>query len=45
MLIITAIKGRALGAIRKLFGQKEDYYKPVRVGNFYSNNYFKYEIS
>ena len=31
--------------IRILFEKKEveDYYKPVRVGNFYSNNYIEYE--
>ena len=29
--------------IRKLFEQEEDYYKPVRVDNFYSNNYVKYK--
>ena len=23
--------------------EEEDYYKPVREGNFWSNNYFKYE--
>ena len=28
--------------MKKLFEQ-EDYYKPVRVGNFYSNNYIKYK--
>ena len=22
---------------------EEDYYKPVRVGNFWNNNYIKYE--
>ena len=22
---------------------KEDYYKPIRVGNFYSSNYIEYE--
>ena len=36
--IIKAIKGRIV-----LFEQEEDYYKPVRVGNFYSTNYIKYE--
>ena len=28
--------------MKKLFEQ-EDYYKPVRVDNFYSNNYIKYK--
>ena len=41
--IIKAIKGRIVGDIRSLFEQEEDYYKPVRVGNFYSTNYIKYE--
>ena len=32
-----------LGRVKNLFEQeeKEDYYKPVRVGNFYSNNYIE----
>ena len=25
------------------FGQEEDFYEPVREGNFWSNNYIKYE--
>ena len=25
--------------------EEEDYYKPVRVDNFYSNNYVEYESS
>ena len=25
--------------IKTLFEQQEDYYKPVRVGNFWNNNY------
>ena len=30
--------------IKKLFEKKEEhYYKPVRVGNFLSKNYIKYE--
>ena len=30
--------------IKKLFEKKEEhYYKPVRVGNCFSNNYIKYE--
>ena len=41
--IIKAIKGRIVRDIRSLFEQEEDYYKPVRVGNFYSTNYIKYE--
>ena len=31
--------------IRNLFEQekKEDYYQPVRIGNFWSRNYIEYE--
>ena len=29
--------------IRKIIKSEEDYYKPVRVGNFWNNNYIKYE--
>ena len=33
-----------VGDIRNLFGQKkEDYYRPVRVGNCWSRNYIEYE--
>ena len=42
-IIIKAIKDRIIKDIRKLAVQKEDYCKPVRVGNFYSNNYIEYE--
>ena len=28
---------------RNLFQQEEDYYKPVKAGNFWSNSYIKYE--
>ena len=39
-----AIKGRVIRDNRNLFEQeKEDYYKPVRVGNFWSDNYIEYE--
>ena len=33
--------------IRNLFEheEKKNYYKPVRVSNFWSNNYFEYESS
>ena len=42
--IIRAIEDRIIRDIKNLFEQKEqDYYKPVRVSNFYSNNYIKYE--
>ena len=39
-----AIKDRVKRDIRNLFEhEQEDYYKPVRVGNFWSNNYTEYE--
>ena len=35
---------RIIRYIRNLFEQeKEDYYKPVRVGKLWSKNYIKYE--
>ena len=44
--IIKAIKGRLITDIKNLFEQEEkDYYKPVRVGNFYSNNYIEYKTN
>ena len=36
------IKERIIRDIKKLF-QQEDYYKPERVSNFWSNNYIEYE--
>ena len=39
-----AIKDRIIRDTKTLFEQEEeDYYKPVRFGNFYNNNYMKYE--
>ena len=40
-----AIKDRILRDFKNLFEQegKENYYKPVRVGNIWSNNYIEYE--
>ena len=40
-----AIKNRIMKDIRNLFKHKEgkNYYKPVRVGNFWSNNSLEYE--
>ena len=39
-----AIKDRIIRDIRNLFEHEEqDYYTPVRVGNFSSNNYIEYE--
>ena len=38
-----AIKERVIRDIRNLFeNEGEDYYKPVQVGNFWSNNYIEY---
>ena len=40
--IIETIENRIIR--ENLFEQEQEkYYKPVRVGNFYSNNYIKYE--
>ena len=33
------IKDRIIRDTRNLFEHEEDYYKPVRVGNSWSNNY------
>ena len=40
-----AIKDRILRDIKNLFEheEEENYYKPVRVSNFWNNNYFQYE--
>ena len=39
-----AIKDRIIRDIRDLFEhEEEDYYKPVRVGNFWSNNHIEYK--
>ena len=39
-----AIKDTILLNIRNLFeNEEENYYRPVRVNNFWSNNYIKYE--
>ena len=37
------IRDRIIRDIRIVLEHEEDYYKPVRVGNFYSNNYIEYE--
>ena len=40
----NAIKDRVLREIRTLFESDEkDYYKPIRTGNAFSNNYVEYE--
>ena len=39
-----AIKGRIIRDIMSLLGhEKEDYYKPVRVGSFWCISYIEYE--
>ena len=38
-----AIKDRIIRDIKNLFEQEEDYYKPARAGNFYTNNYIEYQ--
>ena len=42
-----AIKDRIIIDFWKLFEheEEENYYKPVRVSNFWSNNYIEYESS
>ena len=41
-----AIKDRVIWDIRNLFEHEEEhYFKAVRVGNFWSNNYTDYENS
>ena len=42
------IKERTLRDIKNIFEhekEEEEYYKPVRVSNFWSNNYIEYEIN
>ena len=42
-----AIKDRILGNIKNLFEheEEENYYKPIGVSNFWSNNYIEYKIN
>ena len=40
-----AVKDRVIIDIRNLFEREEDYYKPVIVGDFWSNIYIEYEIN
>ena len=40
------IKGSTIRDVRTLSEQQEDnYYKPIKVGNFWNNNYIEYEIN
>ena len=41
--ILKHSKNRIIRDIRKIFEYEEDYYKPVRAGDLWSNNYFEYE--
>ena len=36
------LKERIIRDIRTLFEQGDDYYKPVRAGNFWNKNYIEY---
>ena len=39
-----AIRDKVIRDIRSLFEhEEEDYYKPVTIGNFWSNNYTEYK--
>ena len=42
-----AIKDRILKDIKNIFenGEEENYFKPVRTSNFWSNNYIEYECN
>ena len=41
---ISIVKHRIVKDVRNLFEhEEEDYYKPVRVNKFWSNNYIKYK--
>ena len=40
-----ALKDRIRRDIRTLFKQVENYYKLIRLGNFWNNNYSEYESS
>ena len=37
------IKDRIIRDVKKFFELEEDYYKPVMISNFHSNNYIEYE--
>ena len=37
------INQRVIRDIRNLSEQEDDYYKPLRAGNFWKNNYTEYE--
>ena len=40
--INKAVKARIIRVIRNLF-EKDDHYKPIKVGNFWNSNYIEYE--
>ena len=39
------IKDRTIRDIKTIFEQEEDYYEPVRVGNFWKKIYNEYQIN
>ena len=41
--MIKESEGRIIRDIKNLLEQEEDYYKPVGVGNLFSNIYIEYE--
>ena len=40
---IKHLKTEIIKDIKNLFEQEADFYKPVRLGNFYTKNYIEYE--
>ena len=40
-----ANKNKIVRDLRTLFKQEDDFYKPIRVGNFWNNNYIEYQTS
>ena len=39
------IKDRTIRDIKTIFEQEEDYYEPVRVGNFWKKIYMEYQTN
>ena len=37
------MKDKIIRDIKTLFEEEDDYDKPIRVGNFWNNNYIEYE--
>ena len=40
-----AIKDKTIREIKTLFEQEDDYYKSIRVSNFWNNSYIEYETN